>query len=377
MRGASAPGKAILAGEHAAVYGRPALVAALDARLVVRIETRSEVDSSTEGLRLVLPSLGVDETLGWDDLVAYAEDRRRAWDAWFADRDARDFTEVQGDDPAHLVKVAVGEALAHAVEQGRQPPAGATLRAESTIPAGSGFGSSAAASAACVAAILALCGIDAEPDTIEALALDAERRQHGTPSGVDTATVLRGGVVWVERVSSEKGGEGKLSIEPVDLAADSWLDRVRLVHTGTPAESTGRVVAAVRRRRADDPADFERRLDEVADSTANLRRLLAEGALDAREPIRAIHCHLLSWSVVPEPVAAFVERVEAEGGAAKISGAGSVAGPGAGSLLVHHPDRDGLETLTSRLPPGWQRLDFGFGGTGLRIGRGPGIIAPP
>jgi hypothetical protein len=33
-----------------------------------------------------------------------------------------------------------------------------------------------------------------------------------------------------------------------------------------------------------------------------------------------------------------VRRVEGEGGAAKVSGAGSARGPAAGSLLVYHPE---------------------------------------
>ena len=42
--------------------------------------------------------------------------------------------------------------------------------------------------------------------------------------------------------------------------------------------------------------------------------------------------------VVPKPVRDLVRRVEAEGGAAKVSGAGSAYGPGAGCLLVYHPE---------------------------------------
>jgi hypothetical protein len=69
--------------------------------------------------------------------------------------------------------------------------------------------------------------------------------------------------------------------------------------------------------------------------------------------------------VVPEAVRAVVRRIEAEGGAAKISGAGSLGGPGAGSLLIYHPE---IEKIS-----GWPFLQpFPFhpvylGAEGLRL----------
>jgi mevalonate kinase len=68
---------------------------------------------------------------------------------------------------------------------------------------------------------------------------------------------------------------------------------------------------------------------------------------------------------VPPEVRALVRRIEAVGGAAKISGAGSLAGPGAGSLLVYDPD---IERIA-----GWSFLrPFPFhpvhlGAPGLRL----------
>ena len=63
--------------------------------------------------------------------------------------------------------------------------------------------------------------------------------------------------------------------------------------------------------------------------------------------------------MVPEPVREVVRQVEAEGGAAKISGAGSVEGPGAGCLLVAHADPDRID--------GWSFLD-GYLKHPVRIG---------
>ncbi len=74
---------------------------------------------------------------------------------------------------------------------------------------------------------------------------------------------------------------------------------------------------------------------------------------------------LEEMGVVPAEVRALARRIEAEGGAAKISGAGSLAGPGAGSLLVYDPDPERIA--------GWSFLrPFPFypvilGAPGLRL----------
>jgi mevalonate kinase len=233
-----------------------------------------------------------------------------------------------------VVKIALGEtAEAPGLEDLQD---GAWLRIESGLPVGSGFGSSAAAAAAVVAAVLAFAtGKDPDPERIARLALEVERRQHGQPSGVDGATVLQGGVLWARR-----GAAGALEIERIEPRSD-LLRRLRVYDTGTPAEPTGAVVAAVRALREGGPGRHERTLDRMEAATRALRSELESASADPDRSLHLIREHeacLEDLGVVPETIRALVRRVEAEGGAAKISGAGSLAGPGAGSLLVYHPD---------------------------------------
>jgi len=52
--------------------------------------------------------------------------------------------------------------------------------------------------------------------------------------------------------------------------------------------------------------------------------------------------------VVPESVQNFISHIEANGGAAKICGAGAVAGDRAGAVLVVSDDKHAVTALTSR-----------------------------
>jgi mevalonate kinase len=319
----SAPGKLILAGEHAAVYGRPALVTASSARLGVHA---AEVDEP--GIALDLVSLGRRERVTASALRDYARRARERWHAFAAGPGPERFRALRGDDPAHLAKVAIGETL---LTHGDRAEPRWSIRVESSLPVGSGMGSSAAAGAALIAAALRLLDLPAEIETIEPLLLEAERRQHGTPSGIDGAVVLRGGVQWVER--TERG----LVFEALPTAM-ALLEKLSVFDTGTPAQTTGEVVAVVRQLRGEDPAEFDRVLDRLEDATRRLRDALV--ANDGPALAGAIHDAqrgLERLGVVPPAVRSVVQVFEAAGGAAKISGAGALAGAGAGCLVIYHP----------------------------------------
>lgn len=346
-------------GEHAVVYGRPALAAAIDLRLTVRVSSWAEGGG---GIRLDLPCLPHAEEVAWREVLAYSRAARESWREYSREPGPERFRAVRGDDPAHIVKAALGEA---AEELAEADPPGIDLRVESRLPIGSGFGSSAATAVGVVAAYLAFRGEAFDPGRIERLALEAERRQHGLPSGIDTAAVLRGGLLWARRLPS---GELETERLPPRTSGSPLLSRLRVYDTGTPPEPTGAVVAAVRARRDRDPVRHERLLDAIEAAARAFRDELArpeENPARIVQRIRDCEGCLEEMGVVPGPVRDIVRRIEAEGGAAKISGAGSLAGPGAGSLLIYHPEVEAIS--------GWPFLQpFPFhpvhlGAAGLRL----------
>ena len=378
---ASAPGKLILFGEHAVVYGRPALVAAVDLRLVARLAAGAGPAGPDAAVRLRVPQLDLDERTTWAEVVAYARERRELWHEWVERRRAAvvgpgpgaaapRFAPSGPGDAAHVLAVALGEA-ATALGEGAGPPL--ELDVTSELPVGAGFGSSAAAAVAVVAGYLTLAG--AEPSAAELcrIALEVERRQHGLPSGVDAATVLHGGVLWAERRGEEPGTPPVLVPLP---AADrpggrALLGGLAVFDSGPPAETTGAVVAAVRERATEEPDRYGALWDRIEAATRGFRALLEDEAGSPGERtrravdlVRECEAALEAAGVVPAPVVEAVRAVEASGGAAKISGAGSLAGPGGGTVLALHPD--GPDALDGpALSAGWTRRRVTLGGPGL------------
>ena len=327
-------------------------MAAVDLRLTARLSPRPG-----EGVRLDLPCLSHAEEVPWSAVRAYARSVRESWAAYSRDPGPEGFRRVRGEDPAHVVKAALGEAVDFL---GEDHPPGLDLRVSSELPIGSGFGSSAATAVGVVAGYLAWRGAEAGLERIERLALEAERRQHGLPSGVDGAAILHGGLLWARKTSS--------GLETEAVAPRSPLpSRLRVYDTGTPPEPTGAVVAAVRRLRDRDPAGFDRILDRLEACVSGFRKELAQDVEDSTrvsELIRESEVCLEELGVVPETVRTVVRRVEAAGGAAKISGAGSLSGPGAGSLIVYHSDPERIAGWAFLQP--YRHYPVHLGAPGLR-----------
>ena len=149
-----APGKIILFGEHAVVYGQPAI-----AMPVSRVNATARVTpniSAAPGLvRIIAPDIGLDAPL--DHL---AED--------------------------HPLASAVRATLAKVTPH--HTPA-FTIQINSTIPISAGMGSGAAVTVAIIRALSAFLGQPLPESRISELAFEVEKIYHGTPSGIDNTVI--------------------------------------------------------------------------------------------------------------------------------------------------------------------------------------------
>jgi mevalonate kinase len=151
---ASAPGKIILFGEHAVVYGFPAIAAPV---LQVRAKAIANADPrGTPGtVKIKALDLGLETTLA----------------------------DLPGEHPlaAVLWKASAAMQLSHI-------PA-CSIQVSSSIPIAGGMGSSAAVSVAILRAFSALVGHPLTDEQVSQLAYEVEVIQHGTPSGIDNTVV--------------------------------------------------------------------------------------------------------------------------------------------------------------------------------------------
>lgn len=318
MPTACAPGKIILSGEHAVVYGAPALALAVDRHM--RIHYRPD--------RLPRLSWHAQErthVLGLDKLASL----RRRLDNHFE-------RYLRGELPITRILRKPAELAFYAVDMARVlsgleiRPQG-SLHIDSDIPIGAGMGSSAAL----IAALLTLFGRFDSRDQLIRQVRHCERLQHGRGSLIDAAAVCTGGLV---RVQGDQ-------VQSLTLPQHGLGEGFFWLFTGTPASSTGACVDQVRRNFADAPiwAEF------AATTAAFEAALLAGDSLI--EPIRQNHRLLTRIGVVPAPLQRLAEQVEQCGGAAKICGAGAVSGDQGGLMLLLLPA--GMTPDRLPLQPDW------------------------
>ncbi|MFC2037098.1 mevalonate kinase [Chloroflexota bacterium] len=271
---AFAPGKVILFGEHAVVYGRPAIAVP-----VTEAQARAHVEQAPPGQGVVV--------------VAPDLSRRVV------------VREAAEDDPlASIVRLSL-----RAI--GRDPEPDLTLTVTSTVPIARGMGSGAAVSTAIVRALAKHLDRWFPSQAISDLVYQTEVIYHGTPSGIDNTVIsFEKPVYFVKDRVREVFWVGK----PFLLAiADTGL-----------GSSTKEVVGDLRRRYEADSTRYEPLFDRVGAIAVAARSAIEQGQLEGLGPLMdENHAHLQDMGVSCPELDRLVTTAR-EGGAlgAKLSGAG-------------------------------------------------------
>lgn len=305
MSTASAPGKVILFGEHAVVYGRPALAVP-----VMQVQANARAD------------WGTNERMGgiWADAVLV-----QAPDIGLFSPLSR----LLADQTPHPLGAVISATL-----QGLgivRPPAFA-VTVTSTIPVASGLGSGAAVS---VAIIRALAGLFERPLTdeqVNQIAYDIEKLHHGTPSGIDNTVITYAKPVYFVR------GE---PIQPFDVARPFTL---LIADTGISAP-TRESVADVRKLWQADKSHWEAVFDQVAEIAQRARKAIESGETASLGALMDANHALLQEMTVSSPQ---LDRLVE---AAKTSGAegAKLSGGGRGGNMIALVQSERAESVASAL----------------------------
>jgi mevalonate kinase len=300
---ARAPGKLILCGEHAVVYGQPALAMAIDRHTECRA-----VPGDDDSAHITLHDINDSSSWSPEQLQRHAAEIEKRYRLFQEGAlDIRRVTQSSSDVPAWMIE------LVRRLSQTWRP---CRLDLHSTIPLGSGMGSSAALLTSMTLALLHLYEVKYTKADLLELVLAGERIYHGHPSGIDPYVTIHGGMV---RFQQGEAAPGPLLDTPMFL-----------VHTGKPANSTGECVQQVRQLYG--RSQIWPTFGDVCQQLETAIRNSQQAAV--REAIRANHKLLVELGVVPARVQEFIMNIEETGGAAKISGAGAVSGTAGGMVLV-------------------------------------------
>ena len=287
----SAPGKIILSGEHAVVYGKPALVAAVSSK---RLYATLQVQSSKFKVQSVISN--IKKTNQYLAKIIHVFEEKN--------------------------KVSVDKNL--------------SLVIDSQIPVKVGMGSSASLAVATVGALQIWFGKPWNPQEINELAYEAEKSQHGNSSGIDPTIVTHGGLLWYRK--------------ELEYLKTFWLLPYKLPKTFAPivvintgrSETTGDLVTGVVGRMADkDPDGFNLLLSEVEKATRALAAAIHdEDEVSFRRTMTRNEFLLERMGVVSRETQKLVREIESCGGAAKISGAGGVkTGSGIVMAIADKPQK--------------------------------------
>ena len=278
---ATAAGKVILFGEHAAVYGRRALALPIPDAVSVYVEPAAATTS------LAIPNWGIAEKLDLDD------------------------------------PEGIAAAIALILQQLDVQGAAFSITVDSQLPRAMGLGSSAAIAVAVTRAICDVMQLAADNERINAIAFECEKLAHGTPSGVDNTIST-----YAEPMLFRN--DGALQIEPLTLTEVPPI----IIAYSSEVGLTSEQVAGVRSRYERAPQRYSALFDEIDSISLAGAQLLQ--ARDYGELGLAMNvCHgLLNAIEVSTPE---LERMVMLARSAGAAGAKLTGGGGGGSIIALCP----------------------------------------
>ncbi len=387
----SAPGKVIVFGEHAVVYGKPAMAAAISLRSYLLV---THLSKSRRTITLRFPDISLDHTWDIDSLpwVAFSDPAKKKYYYDLVTSLDPDLVEAMQphlstvsthlpDEARKIHKAAASACLYLFLSLGSQKSPACIYTLRSTLPIGAGLGSSASIcvclSVALLLQIRTLSGphpdqpkdeSEVQIERINRWAFVGEMCIHGNPSGVDNTVSSGGRAVIFKREDYSK--------PPTVTSLRNFPELPLLLVNSRQPRSTATEVAKVGALKKAHPIVTESMLDSIGKITESAHELLASQDSNQNNPtaiqklgdlINMNHGLLVSLGVSHPKLEQIRELVdEASIGWTKLTGAGG--GGCVITLLKPGTDARSLKDLESKLDAeGFERFETTLGGDGVGV----------
>lgn len=326
---ASAPGKIHLIGEHAVVYGYPAIIAAINKRIKINLKP---------GKKIKIAIIGNGKKLKKEfEIKECKETAKKALKLWDESNKKGDFSLLFNflkTDVWLRLKAMIGYLFVHfKIEKG------VSLEIKSEISSGMGLGSSAALSVTLTKGISSLFGIKLTKNEINKIAYEIEKLNHGKPSGGDNTVSAFGGLICFYPLSA--ASPKTLKYRKEKLKIPYFLKNLIIVLTKREG-STAQLIQKVKNL---DQNLRKSLIEDIGRNAGKLRVVIEkEDFENFKKIINKTQDNLKKLQVSTPKIDGFVEKIRNIGGAAKLSGAG-----GGGAVLCFHSDKEKLTATLRKL----------------------------
>ncbi len=289
-------------GEHAVVYGEPAIAVAIDKRVEVRAEKRDDGAVRVEARDLVLA--------GFKALLM-----------------PNGSVTLEGESSKILSALSYVKRAVEVVRDRFGVNVGAHMTITSQMPVGAGLGTSAAVAVSVVKAYSLLAGLDLSKDECAELGYQVELGVQGRASRMDTTTTAMGGALYIDP-KREKVYDSLRGIERLGGLVVGYVGR---------EASTGEMVERVRRLRDAYPEVLDQVIKAIGEISRRARRAIESGNVEELGHLMNINHGLLeAMGVSTSKLSQMVYAARSAGAlGSKITGAG-----GGGCVVALAPRRE-------------------------------------
>lgn len=327
----SAPGKVTLFGEHAVVYGEPAIAAAIDKRVRVKAVKRLDDAIRIEARDLMLA--GFKALLSPNGSVT-----------------------LEGESKKVLAALSYVKRAIELVQERYGVKRGAHITITSEMPVGTGLGTSAAVAVSVIKAYSLLAGLDLSNEECADLGYQVELSVQERASRMDSTTTAIGGILYIDP-------RGERCYESIKCTSDL---RGFVVGYVSREASTGEMVERVKRLRERLPEVINLIIKAIGELTKRARGLIERGELYEIGMLMNINHGLLeAIGVSTSRLSQMVYAARSAGAlGSKITGAG-----GGGCIIALAPGRE-EEVIAALKAIGVSAFKVTFSSEGVKVEEG-------